>query len=230
MTIHYQAINTMSSLITGPVAEKSNLAPTSASATDATAAPAAVKPDPGAELMMYDEIWAKLLMLSKRLRGMMNAYNAQRQALSWQLDVNALTKSRAGIEKAFQAAMVSAAGGMVSGVCTAGGAIAGARGLKSKGASEMSNYERNTFLESNINRGRDVGQSIGSGFNMGGSELTREADTAKAEADLLNKSAQSYTKTQEELQAQARDVMRQMLDMGQKYVEQYSQALQHLVR
>lgn len=230
MASHYQTINTTSSLITEALAGRGNPAPTLASAADATAAPATVKLDPGAELMMYDEIWAKLLMLSKRLRDMMNAYNAQRQALSWQLDVNALTKTRSGIEKAFQAAMVSATGGIVNGVCTGAGAFSGVRKIRGEEASKGDIHQRNTILENNINRGRDVGQSASSAFTMGGSELTKEADTAKAEADLLNKSAQAYAKTQEELQAQVREVMRQMLEMGQKYVEQYSQALQHLVR
>lgn len=230
MTSHYQTINTTSSLITEALAGKGNPAPTLASATDATAAPAAVKPDPGAELMMYDEIWAKLLMLSKRLRDMMNAYNAQRQALSWQLDVNALTKTRSGIEKAFQAEMISAAGGMATGVCTGAGAISGVRKVNGVKEGKGDVFDRNRLFDSHVGRGRDVGQSIGSGFTMGGSQLTKEANTAKAEADLLNKSAQAYAKTQEELQAQVREVMRQMLEMGQKYVEQYSQALQHLVR
>ncbi|CAK8741115.1 hypothetical protein SODG_004526 [Sodalis praecaptivus] len=78
--------------------------------------------------------------------------------------------------------------------------------------------------------GRDSGQFINSGCAAGASGMTKEADTAKAEAELLHKSAHAYEKTQDELQAQAKDIMRQMLEMGQRYVEQYSQALQHLVR
>lgn len=195
-----------------------------------SAASTPAKRDPQTELMMYDEIWAKLLILSKRLRDMMNAYNAQRQALAWELDVNSLTKTRAGIEKSFQAAMCNAAGGMATGVCTGAGAVSGLRAVKSAVQSSKNILEHNQLLDGHINRGRDVGHSINSGCAAGAGELTKEAETSKAEADLLNKSAHAYAKTQDELQAQAKDIMRQMLEMGQKYVEQYSQALQHVVR
>ncbi|AHF76780.1 Translocation machinery component [Sodalis praecaptivus] len=203
----------------------------SAAATDVfTRVP--VKGNPYGDLMRYDEIWAKMMMMCKKLRNMMNEYNAQRQAQAWTLDVNALVKTRDGIEKAFQAAVISSAGGVAGGVCSMGGTATGFRAVKNLKQNPGENLHSNSTDAFNLHQGlgRDSGQFINSGCAAGASGMTKEADTAKAEAELLHKSAHAYDKTQDELQAQAKDIMRQMLEMGQRYVEQYSQALQHLVR
>ncbi|WP_406704707.1 hypothetical protein [Sodalis sp.] len=203
----------------------------SAAATDVfTCVP--VKGNPYGELMRYDEIWAKMMMIFKKLRNMMNEYNAQRQAQAWTLYVNAQVKTRDGIQKAFLAAVISSAGGAAGGICSMGGTATGFRAVKNLKQNPGKNLHSNSTDAFNLHQGlgRDSGQFINSGCAAGASGMTKEADTAKAEAELLHKSAYFYEKTQEELQAQAKDIIRQMLEMGQRYVEQYSQALQHLMR
>ncbi|BAE74564.1 translocation machinery component [Sodalis glossinidius str. 'morsitans'] len=198
----------------------------------AFAAPSPATGHPYDILMRFDEVLAKLLEMCKKLRDMMNAYNAQRQVQAWTLDVNALTKTRDGIQKAYTAAIISAVGGMGNGACGLVGTFTGARAVKTlkSGMSDFNYSDCNQAFARHQGMGHDFGQSFNSGFAVGASYMTKEADTAKAEAELLNKSAHAYSKTQEDLETQVKNIMREIQEMMQKYVEHYSQALQHLAR
>lgn len=81
-------------------------------------------------LLLFDNIWMKLMELAKKLRNIMRDYNVEKQRLSWELQVNVLQTQMKTIDEAFRASMITAGGAILSGVLTIGlGAVGGESGL-----------------------------------------------------------------------------------------------------
>ncbi|ARF52354.1 type III secretion system effector protein (plasmid) [Pantoea stewartii subsp. stewartii DC283] len=158
---------------------------------------------------MFDEIWSKLLMLAKQLRDTMQFYNQKKQKLSWGLEINTFQQSVKAIDDSYDAAKAGAIGGMFAGALTVGGSF---------------------FGEAGMTVGNAMGQvANGIGSWVSGSE-TRKADVEKAIAELQNKGAQSYAKTLDDTLMKAREIMRQMMEMGRNLVEVFSQVLRAISR
>lgn len=202
----------------------------SAAATDVSTSTPVKGNHPG-DLMNLDEIMAKMMKLSEKLRDVINQYNAKREAKVWELNVIALNKTRDGIDKTFHAGMISSVGGLAGGVCGMGGAATGFRAVKNLKQNPGENLHINSTntLNQYQGLGHDAGQFINSGCAAGASGMTKEADTAKAEAELLHKSADASEKTQDKLLAKAQDIMRNIIDLGNQVVGQRTQMLQHLI-
>ncbi|EBY2265744.1 SPI-2 type III secretion system translocon protein SseD, partial [Salmonella enterica] len=69
-------------------------------------------------LLLFDDIWMKLMELAKKLRDIMRSYNVEKQRLAWELQVNVLQTQMKTIDEAFRASMITAGGAMLSGVLT----------------------------------------------------------------------------------------------------------------
>lgn len=81
-------------------------------------------------LLLFDDIWTKLMELAKKLRDIMRSYNVVKQRLGWELQVNVLQTQMKTIDQAFKASMITAGGAILSGVLTIGlGAVGGETGL-----------------------------------------------------------------------------------------------------
>ncbi|EDH9214195.1 pathogenicity island 2 effector protein SseD, partial [Salmonella enterica subsp. enterica serovar Agona] len=81
-------------------------------------------------LLLFDDIWMKLMELAKKLRDIMRSYNVVKQRLGWELQVNVLQTQMKTIDEAFRASMITAGGAILSGVLTIGlGAVGGETGL-----------------------------------------------------------------------------------------------------
>ncbi len=77
-------------------------------------------------LLLFDDIWMKLMELAKKLRDIMRSYNVEKQRLAQELQVNVLQTQMKTIDEAFRASMITAGGAMLSGVLTIGlGAVGG---------------------------------------------------------------------------------------------------------
>lgn len=77
-------------------------------------------------LLLFDDIWTKLMELAKKLRDIMRSYNVVKQRLGWELQVNVLQTQMKTIDQAFKASMITAGGAILSGVLTIGlGAVGG---------------------------------------------------------------------------------------------------------
>ncbi|ECE6505723.1 pathogenicity island 2 effector protein SseD, partial [Salmonella enterica subsp. salamae] len=95
-------------------------------APSSTQSPSGERMDTDSLLMLFDEIWMKLMELAKRLRDIMRSYNVVKQRLTWELQVNVLQTQMKTIEQTFKASMITAGGAMLSGVLTIGfGAVGG---------------------------------------------------------------------------------------------------------
>ncbi|HCM2052095.1 TPA: pathogenicity island 2 effector protein SseD, partial [Salmonella enterica subsp. salamae serovar 56:z10:e,n,x] len=68
-----------------------------------TQSPSGERVDTDSLLLLFDEIWMKLMELAKKLRDIMRAYNEVRQQLNWGLQVNVLQTQMKTIEQTFKA-------------------------------------------------------------------------------------------------------------------------------
>lgn len=167
-------------------------------------------PPPESILAIFDDIWAKLLMLAKQLRDVMQFYNQKKQELSWGLEVNTLHSKREAIDESFTAAKSAAIGSIIGGIATVG--------LCAKGG------EAGTIL------GQSIGQGVNGIANWASSGQNRQADQERAISDLQDKGAQSYAKTLDETLTKARDIMQQMMDLGRNLVDVLTQMLRAFAR
>ncbi|EAA7242495.1 type III secretion system translocon protein SseD [Salmonella enterica] len=161
-------------------------------------------------LLLFDEIWMKLIALAKKLRDIMRAYNEVRQQLNWELQVNVLQTQMKTIDQAFKASMITGAGAMLSGLLTIGfGGVGGETGL---------------IL------GQAVGHSVGGGFSLGSGVAQRQSDQNKAIAELQQNGAQSYNKSLMDIMDKAVEIMQQIMGMGASLVDVLVQILRALTR
>ncbi|EEI0561316.1 SPI-2 type III secretion system translocon protein SseD [Salmonella enterica] len=161
-------------------------------------------------LLLFDEIWMKLLELAKKLRDIMRSYNEVRQKLSWELQVNALQTQMQAIDKTCEASIFTAVGSCFSGILTMGfGAVGG---------------------ESGVIFGQGVGHTAMGGFSLGAGIVQRQSDQEGAIAGLQQTGAQSYSKNMMDIMDKALDVMQQILGLGTSLVQVLAQILQSLTR
>ncbi|ECG8588930.1 SPI-2 type III secretion system translocon protein SseD [Salmonella enterica subsp. salamae] len=161
-------------------------------------------------LMLFDDIWMKLIQLAKRLRDIMRTYNEIKQRLGWDLQVNALETQMKTIDETYKASLLTGIGSLFSGVLTLG--------LGAKGG------------EAGLMLGQNLGHGIGGAFSLGASAAQRQSDQDGAIADLQNKGAESYGKTLTEIIEKATDIMQQMMSMGSGIVDVLAQILRSLTR
>lgn len=161
-------------------------------------------------LLLFDEIWMKLMVLAKKLRDIMRAYNEERQRLNWGLQVNVLQTQMKTIDQAFKASMITAAGAMLSGVLTIGFGAAGG--------------------ETGLIAGQAVGHTAGGVMGLGAGVAQRQSDQDKAIADLQQNGAQSYNKSLMDIMDKATEIMQQIMGVGSSLVEVLAQILQALTR
>ncbi|EKB9075253.1 SPI-2 type III secretion system translocon protein SseD [Salmonella enterica] len=166
----------------------------------------------GAEsmLLLFDDIWMKLMELAKKLRDIMRSYNVEKQRLSWELQVNVLQTQMKTIDQAFKASMITAGGAMLSGVLTIGlGAVGGETGLIA---------------------GQAVGHTAGGVMGLGAGVAQRQSDQDKAIADLQQNGAQSYNKSLTDIMEKATEIMQQIIGVGSSLVTVLAEILRALTR
>lgn len=166
----------------------------------------------GAEsmLLLFDDIWMKLMELAKKLRDIMRSYNVEKQRLAWELQVNVLQTQMKTIDEAFRASMITAGGAMLSGVLTIGlGAVGGETGLIA---------------------GQAVGHTAGGVMGLGAGVAQRQSDQDKAIADLQQNGAQSYNKSLTEIMEKATEIMQQIIGVGSSLVTVLAEILRALTR
>lgn len=161
-------------------------------------------------LLLFDDIWTKLMELAKKLRDIMRSYNVVKQRLGWELQVNVLQTQMKTIDEAFRASMITAGGAILSGVLTIGlGAVGGETGLIA---------------------GQAVGHTAGGVMGLGAGVAQRQSDQDKAIADLQQNGAQSYNKSLMDIMDKATEIMQQIMGVGSSLVEVLAQILQALTR
>lgn len=161
-------------------------------------------------LLLFDDIWTKLMELAKKLRDIMRSYNVVKQRLGWELQVNVLQTQMKTIDEAFRASMITAGGAILSGVLTIGlGAVGGETGLIA---------------------GQAVGHTAGGVMGLGAGVAQRQSDQDKAIADLQQNGAQSYNKSLMDIMEKAAEIMQQIMGVGSSLVEVLAQILQALTR
>ncbi|EBV3278336.1 SPI-2 type III secretion system translocon protein SseD [Salmonella enterica subsp. enterica serovar Wangata] len=166
----------------------------------------------GAEsmLLLFDDIWTKLVELAKKLRDIMRSYNVVKQRLAWELQVNVLQTQMETIDEAFRASMITAGGAILSGVLTIGlGAVGGETGLIA---------------------GQAVGHTAGGVMGLGAGVAQRQSDQDKAIADLQQNGAQSYNKSLTEIMEKATEIMQQIMGVGSSLVAVLAEILRALTR
>lgn len=161
-------------------------------------------------LLLFDDIWTKLMELAKKLRDIMRSYNVVKQRLGWELQVNVLQTQMKTIDEAFKASMITAAGAMLSGVLTIGFGAAGG--------------------ETGLIAGQAVGHTAGGVMGLGAGVAQRQSDQDKAIADLQQNGAQSYNKSLMDIMDKAAEIMQQIMGVGSSLVEVLAQILQALTR
>ncbi|EJJ4223677.1 SPI-2 type III secretion system translocon protein SseD [Salmonella enterica] len=161
-------------------------------------------------LLLFDEIWMKLLELAKKLRDIMRSYNEVRQKLSWELQKNALQTQMDAIDKTCEAAIFTAVGSCLSGVLTMGFGFVGG--------------------ESGVIFGQGVGHTAMGGFGLAAGLVQRQGDEDSAIAGLQQTGAQSYSKNMMDIMDKALEIMQQILGMGTSLVEVLAQMLRSLAR
>ncbi|HCL5078013.1 TPA: SPI-2 type III secretion system translocon protein SseD [Salmonella enterica] len=172
--------------------------------------PSGERMDTDSLLMLFDEIWMKLMELAKRLRDIMRSYNVVKQRLTWELQVNVLQTQMKTIEQTFKASMITAGGAMLSGVLTIGfGAVGGETGLIA---------------------GQAIGHTAGGVMGLGAGVAQRQSDQDKAIADLQQNGAQSYNKSLMDIMDKAVEIMQQIMGMGSSLVEVLAQIFRALTR
>lgn len=175
-----------------------------------TQSPSGERVDTDSLLLLFDEIWMKLMELAKKLRDIMRSYNEVRQQLNWGLQVNVLQTQMKTIDQAFKASMITAGGAMLSGVLTIGfGAVGGETGLIA---------------------GQAMGHATGGAMGLGAGVAQRQSDQDKAIADLQQNGAQSYNKSLMDILDKATEIMQQIMGVGSSLVEVLAQILRALTR
>ncbi|ASG88167.1 type III secretion system translocon protein SseD [Salmonella enterica subsp. salamae] len=194
--------------------EASNVVPalstSSLLAPSSTQSPSGERVDTESLLLLFDEIWMKLMELAKRLRDIMRSYNEVRQQLNWELQVNVLQTQMKTIEQTFKASMITAGGAMLSGVLTIGFGAAGG--------------------ETGLIAGQAIGHTAGGVMGLGAGAAQRQSDQDKAIADLQQNGAQSYNKSLMDIMEKAVEIMQQIMGMGTSMVEIVAQMLRSLTR
>ncbi|HAU3143854.1 TPA: SPI-2 type III secretion system translocon protein SseD [Salmonella enterica subsp. salamae] len=175
-----------------------------------TQSPSGERVDTDSLLLLFDEIWMKLMELAKKLRDIMRAYNEVRQQLNWGLQVNVLQTQMKTIEQTFKASMITAGGAMLSGVLTIGFGAAGG--------------------ETGLIAGQAIGHTAGGVMGLGAGAAQRQSDQDKAIADLQQNGAQSYNKSLMDIMDKATEIMQQIMGVGSSLVEVLAQILQALTR
>lgn len=175
-----------------------------------TQSPSGERVDTDSLLLLFDQIWMKLMELAKKLRDIMRAYNEVRQQLNWGLQVNVLQTQMKTIDQAFKASMITAGGAMLSGVLTIGFGAAGG--------------------ETGLIAGQAVGHTAGGVMGLGAGVAQRQSDQDKAIADLQQNGAQSYNKSLMDIMDKATEIMQQIMGVGSSLVEVLAQILQALTR
>ncbi|EDX52395.1 putative pathogenicity island effector protein [Salmonella enterica subsp. enterica serovar Newport str. CVM 21539] len=161
-------------------------------------------------LLLFDDIWMKLMELAKKLRDIMRSYNVEKQRLAWELQVNVLQTQMKTIDEAFRASMITAGGAMLSGVLTIGlGAVGGETGLIA---------------------GQAVGHTAGGVMGLGAGVAQRQSDQDKAIADLQQNGAQSYNKSLTEIMEKSTEIMQQIIGVGSSLVTVLAEILRALTR
>ncbi|MER42846.1 type III secretion system translocon protein SseD [Salmonella enterica] len=179
-------------------------------APSSTQSPSGERMDTDSLLMLFDEIWMKLMELAKRLRDIMRSYNVVKQRLTWELQVNVLQTQMKTIEQTFKASMITAGDAMLSGVLTIGfGAVGGETGLIA---------------------GQAIGHTAGGVMGLGAGVAQRQSDQDKAIADLQQNGAQSYNKSLMDIMDKAVEIMQQIMGMGSSLVEVLAQIFRALTR
>lgn len=161
-------------------------------------------------LLLFDDIWTKLMELAKKLRDIMRSYNVVKQRLGWELQVNVLQTQMKTIDQAFKASMITAGGAILSGVLTIGlGAVGGETGLIA---------------------GQAVGHTAGGVMGLGAGVAQRQSDQDKAIADLQQNGAQSYNKSLMDIIEKAAEIMQQIIGVGSSLVTVLAEILRALTR
>ncbi|EBY0373434.1 type III secretion system translocon protein SseD [Salmonella enterica subsp. enterica serovar Toulon] len=161
-------------------------------------------------LLLFDDIWTKLMELVKKLRNIMRDYNVVKQRLSWELQVNVFQTQMKTIDQAFKASMINAGGAILSGVLTIGlGAVGG---------------------ESGLIAGQAVGHATGGVMGLGAGVAQRQSDQDKAIADLQQNGAQSYNKSLTDILEKAAEIMQQIMGVGASLVALLAEILRALTR
>lgn len=161
-------------------------------------------------LLLFDDIWTKLMELAKKLRDIMRSYNVVKQRLGWELQVNVLQTQMKTIDQAFKASMITAGGAILSGVLTIGlGAVGGETGLIA---------------------GQAVGHTAGGVMGLGAGVAQRQSDQDKAIADLQQNGAQSYNKSLMDIMEKAAEIMQQIIGVGSSLVTVLAEILRALTR
>ncbi|EEJ8657051.1 SPI-2 type III secretion system translocon protein SseD [Salmonella enterica subsp. enterica] len=161
-------------------------------------------------LLLFDDIWTKLMELAKKLRDIMRSYNVVKQRLGWELQVNVLQTQMKTIDQAFKASMITAGGAILSGVLTIGlGAVGGETGLIA---------------------GQAVGHTAGGVMGLGAGVAQRQSDQGKAIADLQQNGAQSYNKSLMDIMEKAAEIMQQIIGVGSSLVTVLAEILRALTR
>ncbi|EDW8792669.1 TPA: SPI-2 type III secretion system translocon protein SseD [Salmonella enterica] len=161
-------------------------------------------------LLLFDDIWMKLMELAKKLRDIMRSYNVVKQRLGWELQVNVLQTQMKTIDEAFKASMITAGGAILSGVLTIGlGAVGGETGLIA---------------------GQAVGHTAGGVMSLGSGVAQRQSDQDKAIADLQQNGTQSYNKSLMDIMEKAGEIMQQIIGVGSSLVTVLAEILRALTR
>ncbi|EAQ6393854.1 type III secretion system translocon protein SseD [Salmonella enterica] len=161
-------------------------------------------------LLLFDDIWTKLMELAKKLRDIMRSYNVVKQRLGWELQVNVLQTQMKTIDQAFKASMITAGGAILSGVLTIGlGAVGGETGLIA---------------------GQAVAHTAGGVMGLGAGVAQRQSDQDKAIADLQQNGAQSYNKSLMDIMEKAAEIMQQIIGVGSSLVSVLAEILRALTR
>ncbi|EBD6765608.1 SPI-2 type III secretion system translocon protein SseD [Salmonella enterica subsp. enterica serovar Johannesburg] len=161
-------------------------------------------------LLLFDDIWTKLMELAKKLRDIMRSYNVVKQRLGRELQVNVLQTQMKTIDQAFKASMITAGGAILSGVLTIGlGAVGGETGLIA---------------------GQAVGHTAGGVMGLGAGVAQRQSDQDKAIADLQQNGAQSYNKSLMDIMEKAAEIMQQIIGVGSSLVSVLAEILRALTR
>ncbi|EAO2683782.1 type III secretion system translocon protein SseD [Salmonella enterica] len=161
-------------------------------------------------LLLFDEIWMKLMELAKKLRNIMRSYNVEKQRLVWELQVNVLQTQMKTIEQTFKASMITAGGAMLSGVLTIGFGAAGG--------------------ETGLIAGQAIGHTAGGVMGLGAGVAQRQSDQDKAIADLQQNGAQSYNKSLTDILEKATEIMQQIIGVGSSLVAVLAEILRALTR
>lgn len=175
-----------------------------------TQSPSGERVDTDSLLLLFDQIWMKLMELAKKLRDIMRAYNEVRQQLNWGLQVNVLQTQMKTIDQAFKASMITAGGAMLSGVLTIGFGAAGG--------------------ETGLIAGQAVGHLAGGVMGLGAGVAQRQSDQDKAIADLQQNGAQSYNKSLMDIMDKATEIMQQIIGVGSSLVSVLAEILRALTR